>query len=121
MLSSSRDFKDDSYMSAKWLCVGLVLCAVVLVYRGDVYLRSAERLAVLRYAILLLGVAGVAWQWETRQPLAGRWFMLVATIGLLYLGVGWLGIAGLWLPVVTAYVLLTRQFVAGISAGAVKG
>ncbi|RLT39025.1 MAG: hypothetical protein DWI57_10955, partial [Chloroflexi bacterium] len=116
---SSDEFNDDFFMSAKWVSVALVLCAVALVYLGDAHLGQTERLAALRYAILLLAVAGVTWQWETKQPLAGRWFMALATIALLYLGLVWLGMAALWLlitlPVVLAMAMLGQR-AAGVSA-----
>lgn len=103
----------DLLIGHKPVVLGLLLLGQAIVFWSDTQSNQAHRLMVIYFALTIFLLVGIAWWLDGMAPARARWFTVLISVLLVYLGNYWLRIPGFLvlavLPVILAAALIGRR------------
>ena len=95
MNDSSPGFEAELRVSPKPVIAALAVLGAGIILTINPLFDSSEQLRILLIGVLILVTTAVAWRFEGRKPLVGRWLTMILLVAMVYLGHIWLDVPGI--------------------------
>ena len=95
MNDSSPGFEAELRVSPKPVIAALAVLGAGIILTINPLFDSSEQLRILLIGVLILVTTAVAWRFEGRKPLVGRWLTMILLVAMVYLSHIWLDVPGI--------------------------
>lgn len=92
--SSGSNIETEFGVSPKGIIAILAFFGLLFVLLSDTQPEVSARLELLYLTVVLYTVSVIAWLLDSWKPQIGRWFVVIALLGIVNLGLAWLDIPG---------------------------